>query len=291
MFIGVFLALLTSVSWALGNIYVQKSGRVLGAPRAMLWALASGAILALIFSRLLGERLGPITPQVIGWLAAAGASGLLAYVCLFIAFARAPLSIAVPLVSSWSLFSGVLSLTVLEERLRPMQLAGAAMVFAGVVLVSVGSVRGRAAHEEGAASTAQRGSVWAGLGSALGFGIMVPALTRVAPVFGEFGASAAVYACGIILGLPFAAVLRVNLRPPPRTFWSLVLITGCFETFGFVAVAFARRFAPMAVVTPVASLAAALTVLYAWVVLRERPDRSATIGAALACVGIVILSL
>jgi uncharacterized membrane protein len=44
-------------------------------------------------------------------------------------------------------------------------------------------------------------------------------------------------------------------------------------------------------VRPSASFrAATLTVLYAWVVLGERPPRRAAIGVALACAGIVIPS-
>ncbi|HEU4539334.1 MAG TPA: EamA family transporter, partial [Polyangiaceae bacterium] len=94
----------------------------------------------------------------------------------------------------------------------------------------------------------------------------------------------------IALGVPLARALGVALGPPPRSVWPLVLITGCVETAGFVAIAFARRHAPMAVVAPVSSLASALTVLYAWVVLRERPRRVAAAGAALACAGVVVLA-
>jgi len=38
-------------------------------------------------------------------------------------------------------------------------------------------------------------------------------------------------------------------------------------------------------------LASALTVFYAWTVLRERPARAILIGAALVCAGVVILAL
>ena len=41
----------------------------------------------------------------------------------------------------------------------------------------------------------------------------------------------------------------------------------------------------------VSSNASALTVLYAWTVLRERPARAVLAGAALVCAGVVILAL
>lgn len=293
MIVGVLLALVTSVSWALGNVYIQKSGKAVGAPRAMLWALSAGGVLAGLASLLFDVRTQPFTPAVLGWTAAAGVSGVLAYVCLFLAFERAPLSLAVPIVSSWALVSAAVSLTFFGERLRAGPLVGSLVVFAGVVLVSIGGSRPPPAPVVGGNAPARPrpGALGTAFGAAIGFGVMVPSLARVAPAAGDFGATALVYALGVLLALPVALVARVPLRPPPRALWGVVLLTGCFETFGFVLIPFARRFAPMTVVTPVASLAAALTVLYAMVVLRERPHRLATAGAILACLGVVILSL
>lgn len=330
---GILFALLTSVSWAFGNVYVQKSGRAVGAPRALLWALLVGGATAGVLSALFDVRTAPVTAAAIGWTIAAALSGLLAYVCLFASFARSPLSLAVPVVSSWSLISGVLSFLAFGERLRARPLLGAALVLVGVVLVSLGAARGgeaggggadakggggdarggvgtakggggdaggggaearggagAAGGEGGGGPGAGRAGLGVAFGSALGFGVMVPALTHVAPAAGEFGATAIVYALGLLAGAPLARALGVDLRPPPRAAWPLVVAVGAFETLGFVSISFARRHAPMAVVTPVSSLAAAFTLLYAWAVLRERPRPPAGVGAVLACAGVVVLA-
>jgi probable blue pigment (indigoidine) exporter len=287
---GVLLALSTSISWALGNVFIQKSGRAVGAPRAMLWALSAGAALSGVASWARDVRPAAFDGAMWGWTAAAVVGCLFAYICLFYAFERAPLSLAVSLVSSWSLISGAVSMTLLGERPRPSALAGAAVVFTGVVLVSIGGAR-RAVDPDPGATTAPPGALLAALGAAAGFGVMVPAVNQVVPAAGEFGATALVYALSVLLAVPIAVAARVPLRPPPRAIWGLVLLTGCFETFGFVLLAFAHHFAENTVVTPVASLAAALTVLYAWVVLRERPHPLATAGAILASIGVVVLSV
>jgi drug/metabolite transporter (DMT)-like permease len=286
---GVLLALLTSVSWVFGNVFIQKSGRAIGTVSATLWALVVGALLAGGLSSILGEARAAIDAPILAWTAAAALSGLLGYGCLFYSFEHAPLSLAVPVVSSWSLVASVLSLTVLGERLRPLPLAGAALVFAGVLLVSTGA----AGHREPGPlrGTRPRGAMAAAFGAAVGFGVMIPALTRVASAWGALGATALVYALVAALGLPLALACRLEVKAPPRAALGLVLATGLAETVGFVSISVARRFAPLTVVSPVASLAATLTVLYAWVVLGERPPRRAAIGAALACAGIVILSL
>jgi drug/metabolite transporter (DMT)-like permease len=290
MFLGVGLALVTSVSWAFGNVYIQKSGRAAGAAAAMVWALAAGGLLSALFALLFDQRTAPVDGAVVGWTVTAGVSGAVAYVCLFEAFERARLSHAVPIVSSWSLISALLAITVFGERLRAPQLAGAATVFVGVLLVSLGAAR-KGRDDHGADRASGRRGMLAAAGAAVGFGIMVPAIGRLVPAFGEFGSSAVVYALGLAFGVPAAAMARLSLRLPAARHWPLLLLTGCFETAGFIAVAFARRFAPMTVITPVASLASALTVLYAWLVLRERPDPLSAIGAALASIGVVIVSL
>jgi drug/metabolite transporter (DMT)-like permease len=288
--VGVLLALLTSVSWALGNIFIQKSGKAVGAPRAMLWALSAGAALSGVMSFFLDVRPAPFDGPVIAWTAAAVVGCLFAYICMFYAFERAPLSLAVSLVSGWSLISSAISVVLLREQPGPRAMLGAGIVFAGVVLVSMGGARRAVSEQKDSPSSASPAALLSALGAALGFGVMVPAVNRIVPAAGSFGATALVYALGVVVAAPLAAVVRVSLRPPPRAIWGLVLLTGCFETFGFVLLAFAHLYADTAVVTPVASLAAALTVLYAWVVLRERPHPLATAGAILASVGVVVLS-
>jgi uncharacterized membrane protein len=45
------------------------------------------------------------------------------------------------------------------------------------------------------------------------------------------------------------------------------------------------------VVAPLAGLSSAFTVLFAWLVLRERPPNAVLIGALVACAGVVVLAL
>lgn len=287
IWLGVLLALGTSISWAFGNVFMQRVGKIVGAPRAMVWSLASGGLLATPFAVVLDTRAAPITTAVIGWTVAAAIAGVVAYVGLFFAFANEELTITVPIVSSWALVTGVISVTLLGESLAGARLVGAGAVLTGVILVSIPKRAARAATESGAAS---RRAIPAALAASGGFGVMIPAMGRIAPATGAFGATAIVDALGIAIVLIIGAVVKIDLRAPPREAWRIVFATGLAETSGFVTVAFARRFAPMTLVAPVASLAAMLTILYAWVALGERPRPLAIAGALVAAVGIVMLA-
>jgi O-acetylserine/cysteine efflux transporter len=290
MLVGVVLGLLASISWALANVAVQRSSRHVGPFRAMLWAQVVGIVVvlpALPFE----ARSAAVTPIFGVWVAAAGAASLLAYVCLFYAFEHGRLTIAVPVMSSWAVIASALSLVLFRESVRPGQLAGAALVIAGALVV--GRFASSTTAGEGAGPAGGRAPRWllASLGAAVGFGLLIPAIGLLSPVTGKLGVIPVTYAADILLGLPLALRFRVSLAPPPRAAWGAVVLAGLFETSGFACIALATHFAPLALVSPLSSLASAFTVAYAWLILGERPARPVMLGAALVCAGVLILAL
>jgi drug/metabolite transporter (DMT)-like permease len=284
---GVLLGLGASACWALANVAVARAARAIGSIRALLWSQVAGAIMAAPATLALDAHQWALAPSVAGWIAVAGAASLLAYICMFYAFEHGKLTVAVPIMSSWAVLSAALSILLFDERLRGAQLVGAAAVVAGALLVA------RYAQAESVRGAGGGGPRWllASAGAAVGFGVVIPAIARLVPVFGSAGAVGVVYAADVAFGLPIALALRVGLRPPHAAAWPAVVAAGLFETAGFVAIAAGSRVAPVAIVSPLASLASAFTVAYAWAVLRERPARPVLFGAALVCAGVVALAL
>jgi drug/metabolite transporter (DMT)-like permease len=295
MLAGILLGLGASACWAVANVAIQRSGHAVGPFRALFWAQVVGGIglagLALVYD----VRTAPFTGAILGWMALAGVAALLAYVCLFYAFAHGRLSIAVPILSSWAVISAAFSVFLLQEQVRPVQLGGAALVVVGVLLLSrhAGGKRSAVTSPSSQASSG-RTPLWllASLGGAVGFGVLIPAMAQIAPATGKLGSICVVYGADILLGLPFVALWRIDLRPPSAAAaWIPLILAGLFETVGFACIALAGGHAPLAIVSPLASLASAFTVLYAWLVLKERPEPAVMVGAALACAGVVILAV
>jgi drug/metabolite transporter (DMT)-like permease len=287
MLLGVVLGLSASASWALANVAVQRSARHVGTFRAILWAQLVGVAIVGFLLPLDARAAAPRALDAL-WVLAAGAAGLLAYVCLFYAFEHGRLTIAVPIMSSWAVISGALSLAIFREPVRPLQLVGAAGVVAGAVVVS------RFARSTTAAETpGGRSPRWllAAFGAAVGFGLLIPVIGLLTPVTGRLGAIPVAYVADIALGLPLAWRFRVSLAPPRGRAWIPVALAGLFETAGFAFIILAGRYAPLALVSPLSSLASAFTVLYAWLFLGERPARPVLVGAALVCAGVVTLAL
>jgi drug/metabolite transporter (DMT)-like permease len=284
MFWGIVLGLAASACWAVANVAVQRSARQVGTFRALVWAQLIGVVCvlpALPFD----ERSVPLALGHVPWLVASGVSALLAYVCLFYAFEHGRLTIAVPVMSSWAVIASGLSLALFHETVRAPQLAGAALVVAGAVIVS------RFAQAGNADVAGAPRWLLASFGAALGFGVLIPAIGVLAPVTGRLGIIIVVYVADIVLGFPLALRYGVSLAPPTGRAWIPVALAGFFETAGFAAIAFAARFAPLALVSPLSSLASTFTVLFAWLVLHERPARPILLGAALVAAGVIVLAL
>jgi drug/metabolite transporter (DMT)-like permease len=290
MLFGIAMGLAASASWAAANVFIQRSSRAAGPFRALVWAQIVGGLALAPVALVLDHRSGAIDGGVIGWAIAAGLSAAMAYACLFVSTEHARLSVVVPIMSSWSVVAAVLSIGILGETVRSTHLGGAALVVAGVLTVSRYSRAGGADFSPQGNRT-ERSAVLTAMGAALGFGVLIPAIDRLAPVVGRLGAIPLVFLLDLVLGVPVALAARLDLRPPPRAAWPAVVAAGLFETAGFVWISLGAARAPVAVVAPLAGLASAFTVLFAWLVLRERPPAPVLAGAAVAAAGVVILAL
>jgi len=287
MLAGMLLGLGASASWALANVVVQRAGRAVGALPALFWTQVVGIVMVVAATALYGQPPAPLTTGDWGWIAVAGASGMLGYVSIFYAFEHGDLTVTVPIVSSWAVLSAALSVVLFGERLTPNQLAGGGLVIAGAITVT------RFVHAGAARASASLSRLYllAAVGGSVGFGIVVPAIRRLTGPFGPVAPIGVVYAAGLALALPLVAAFRIRLTLPRGRAWTPILLAGLFESAGSVCIALGARRAPLAIVSPLASLAATFTVLYAWIVLRERPPRGVLVGAGLVSAGIIALAL
>jgi drug/metabolite transporter (DMT)-like permease len=289
MWFGIVMGLLASASWAAANVFIQRSSRAVGPFRALVWAQVSGVVVVAPFAWFLDQRSASLDAGLVGWSALALGSAVLAYASMFYAFERGRLSIVVPVMSSWAVIAAAISIGVLHEAVRRVQLVGGALVVAGVLVVARFAQREGAATEDDPRRT--RKALLAAVGAALGFGVLIPAIDRLAPTVGRLGGIPFVFLGELLLGVPLAVVARIDLRPPPRRAWPVVFLAGVFETAGFIWISLGAAHAPIAVVSPFAGLASAFTVVFAWVALHERPSPRLLAGAALVCAGVVVLAL
>jgi drug/metabolite transporter (DMT)-like permease len=136
-----------------------------------------------------------------------------------------------------------------------------------------------------------RGVGWAIL-AAVGFGVMFWFLGfHVVPLVGD-AVSVWVMRLTALVSLAVVALpARQSIRFPHGSVWWMLAAVGFMDTAAFVANNAGLHIGPVSVVSVLASLYGAVTVLLAWIFLRERLERSQWLGIILIFVGIVCVSI
>ena len=180
---------------------------------------------------------------------------------------------------------------VFGERLGRAQLAGGAAVIAGALVVSrYAQARGRArAATGGVAALAARRRRRRGRVRRADPGDGAARRPRSAASARSASSTSPTSCSALPLALAFA-------HRPARRRRGARLAAGrwrpaFFETAGFACITLGARFAPLALVSPFASLASALTVALRLGGPARAPRARRPVGAALVCAGVVILAL
>lgn len=284
MFIGVIYGLLAACCWGasdfLGTLVVRRIG-VLQTLFYMqlLSILVLGAFL-LIFSTV------PVVAADI-WALAVGISFIntIGGMLLYRSFAIGTLAIVAPVASSFAVFTMVLALLFSGERPALLALGGALLVVFGVILVSIPSSDSQATGR----------IVLAGVPEALGvvvcFGIYFWSIEFVTPLTGVFWPVLLVSITDLLAVLVLFFSWSMPPVSVPRPLWLPVIGAALFSSMAFIAFNLGVTFADTAIVTPLSSLASGVTVLLAWLVLRDRLTLWQWGGVVIIIIGVLLVSL
>ena len=256
--LAVLLALSCSVTWGIANVYVQRAARSFGDLRAMLWAQLIGSAVLTPIGVAIGGAPRQIDLPVLAGTAVASAFG---YYGMMRAFRQGPLGAITPVITGWPVFAALAGVCWLGETPSTRQLIGAALIVVGAT--------GNGALSRGGAWSGSKvdAFVWA-VASAIGFGLMTAGVARLRPDVGDLTVVPLVWGAQWVILLPFVGRSPAMLTPPDR--WGSIAGMALFEAAGFAAYSLATRFAPVAVVSPPASLSTLLTAAFAALVLGER---------------------
>ena len=325
---GVLLGLLTALMWGGSDFLARFATRRIGALRTTLYMQFTGLILLTICLPYVGGW-GHLRDgsgwQPWAWGVLAGMFNGVASLALYRSFELGKMAVVAPLSASYPALT-VLLLFFSGERLTALRAAGVALVIAGVICVA----RGEPSASESAPSKSpsescspvgqinpsrespnhSRSQVWAngdvagrsahalsnGVGwailSALGFGILFWLLgTRVVPAVGFAATVWMIRLTSSVLTAGVIFFLRQAIAPPRNApVLSLLLAMGALDTAAFVLNNRGMQLDQISVVSVLASLYGAVTVLLAAAFLRERLSRWQWMGIAAIFTGIVTIS-
>jgi drug/metabolite transporter (DMT)-like permease len=311
--LAIILGLTGAISWGAADFAARFASRQVGAYRTLFFMQFFGFLALSVYLKSTGGLSHGIAPGWHPWAmaVAAGVLNMLASLALYHSFEHGTLSIVGPVSSSYPALTVALAL-ISGERIHAVRAAGLAITLLGVILAATSFTQKNSAPAEEIAPRADaasdtdtdtdtqtktsRAHLSTGVGwaicAALGFGVLFWFLGfHVVPAVGS-AVSVWVMRLTALVALSLAAAPTGHtLKLPRGKVWWLLLAVGILDTAAFVANNAGLSTGQVSVVSVLASLYGAFTVLLAWIFLRERLERSQWLGIILIFIGIVLVSI
>ncbi len=292
----ILLGISAALGWGVADFSARFPSRRIGAYRTLMLMQFFGFLVLTIYLWQAGVFSRGMAPGWKPWVFAivAGLINTVSSLALYRSFEIGVMSIAGPVSSAYPALTVALAL-LSGERVHALRASGLAVTFVGVIFaaLSFASDKPRGASASGHASDAHlsKGAAMA-IFASIGYGVMFWWLGfHVVPLVGSavsvWVVRITTLAVLVLVGIPTGKSL-----PLPRgNIWWVLLVVGLMDTCAFVANNAGMGTGHVAVVSVLASLYGAVTVLLSWLFLRERIERTQWFGIFLIFVGVVLVSL
>lgn len=282
---GILAAFGAMLSWGAGDFLIQRSVRRVGRVHALAFIAVTGTILLLPLA--LQDMHMLLVPQNLALFLFLGLFALASSMITFRALGEGKLSVVMVVFALELPLTVLLSTAILGEALSLMQFAAIAVVFAGVLLVSLSPFS--AGNFSG---SLEKGALLAAA-SAASFAIMNYLLT-----LGARQASPAISVWFTWLILAAAPLLLIFLRRGFGGFrknfsssWPLLLATGFFDTLGWLLFTVALVDNKLAIVAAIMVNYTTIGMLLGVLVNKEKISAHQYAGAAVALAASVALTM
>jgi uncharacterized membrane protein len=291
---GILLGLATALSWGSADLFARFATRRMGTFRTMLYMQICGfCLVTLAMPRLggWGHLFDGSGWLPWGWGILAGVLNTASTLALYRSFEIGKLSIVAPISACYPVLTMVLS-AFTGERLTALRLGGLALTIAGVIVVARGEQSpGDANPIDGQMQPAKKrlGVNWA-IFSAACFGVMFWLLgLRVVPLLGS---APSVWIIRLTSALTTALVMLFagqSRALPLRRDMPMLLGVGLLDTCAYVFNNYGMAHEQTSVVSVLASLYGAVTVVLAALFLREKVSPSQWLGIVAIFIGIILI--
>ena len=271
-----------ALAWTCSTLCSTGSSRRIGPRATLAWVMLFGFVVAVPLAAAAGapDDLGGDT---IARLAVSGVGNVVGLGLIYTGVRFGRVAVVSSLGSTQGAIAALLAIA-FGERPSALTLLGFVAVAAGVLMVVLNSEE----EDETPARPHGRRAIVMGAAAGLVFGISIYATGSASDEVPATWIALPARIVGVaVLILAVTAGLRPLVRPAAAR---LAMAAGVFEVLGFVSYAVGAR-EGVAVTSVVASQFAALTVVGAWVVFRERLVTRQIAGVGVLAVGVALVAL
>jgi drug/metabolite transporter (DMT)-like permease len=275
--IAVLGGLGAAVCWATAALTASRASRLIDSPSVLAWVMLVGFVVVAPLTAGSGVPDG-LGWNEGGWLVVSGAGNVVGLLLAYSAFRVGKVSIISPITSAEGAIAALLAV-VTGESVGAGSAVMLAVIVCGVAFASIAPSEGPDGHPLHATVLAAT--------AALCFGASLYATGRVSEALPIAWALIPARAIGVAaVALPLIASRRLRLTRAAAPF---VVASGLAEVGGFAAYAVGARHG-IAVAAVLGSQFAALAAVAAFVLFRERLQRTQVAGVSAIAVGVAVLS-
>lgn len=284
------LGLVIAFSWGTSDFLSKGASAKIGSYRVSVYVLLLSGLAGLPWALVLRSSLD-LSPFFGALLAALAVVTFLGLASIYRAYSRGMLSLTAPIANSYPAFSAIVSVAFIGARFSIEAILALVVTMAGIVLVStslsdlrkmVSTRRHPFMPGMGSAFTA---SIFIGLSFAI-FGYLTERLGYLLPIVAvRFG--------GAAVGLALIPLIRPVPGGSPGRFPPAVLLMALLEAAGLVCFSYGVSAITSPNTVPLlatfAGMAAAFTVMYAIILLKERLEINHILGVIALISGVAAL--
>ncbi|QBD76106.1 DMT family transporter [Ktedonosporobacter rubrisoli] len=277
---GILFGLLAAVCFALADFVVTHATRHVGVLQALFAIQLFGV---LVVGAVLIIMQAPPPGSLAVWALMGGISliNFVGTLLLYRAFAIGTLSLVSPIASGFAVVTAVLALAS-GERPPILTLVGTSALIVGVIVV---------ARARGVAGASSLAGLPEALGASICLGIYFWALNRITPTLGAIWPVWTTRLVQLLCAFPILSIrgpfmLRKTWQAAP-----LLLLAAIFDSGALLAFNLGIGQTYTTIATALTSLYSAVTVLLAWLFLRERLTIGQWMGVGAILLGVLMVSI
>lgn len=232
----------------------------------------------------------PLLPGQIPAGLIAGLAGGVGMVFFYRAMTAGAISLVSPITACAVIFPVVYSIAS-GETLTLLSACGLVAIIAGIVLASLRLTPVRGDPPDTRISTDRRAIALA-IGAAIGFGLFFILIDAAPPAsgWGALWTASGVRCSGFAVQAALALLARKELSWPGH-FLPAIAVTGTLDLASLILVSFGATTDSYGIVTALVSLYPVIVALLGFAILGERLTRAQALGATLAMVGVLLVSV
>ncbi len=278
---------LTALGWGSADFLSRFTGGRLGVLTALAGMMGSSFLLLSLYAWQSGMVIA--LPER-GWPALLGAAAgiVVGTLLLYWGLVRGPISLVAPIVGAYPVWNLAIAIA---EGVAPSLTQWLAMVavIGGVAVVA--RLGGGADAKAEAAPGGVPATVVIALASSLSLALGIASAHTAGPLFGELQLLLAIRLFGTLLTLTLLALMPRVRRPVPWRWWPVLGLQGLLDAGAYLALFAGSRSAEGAhSALVVASAFAAVTVVLAWAILRERIVAGQWLAILVIVIGVGVLT-